>query len=92
MNLGLKDYASRQYLKESLIGRRGDHDERIHPGLRTYDGTYTELKLFWRGIEVLVQSATTGEAQEDLVLLVTPQSQHRRAPLLIVEQIGRAHV
>ncbi len=85
LNLGLKDYATRQYLKEALIGRRGDQDERIHPGLRTYDGAYTELKLFWRGIEVLVQSATTGEAQEDLVLLVTPQSQHRRAPLLVVE-------
>ena len=85
LNLGIKDYASRQYLKESLIGRRGDHDERIHPGLRTYDGAYTELKLFWRGVEVLVQSATTGEAGEDLVLLVTPQSQHRRAPLLAVE-------
>jgi hypothetical protein len=30
LNLGLKDYAFRQYLKESLIGRWGDRDERIH--------------------------------------------------------------
>jgi hypothetical protein len=85
LNLGLKEYSSRRYLKEALIGRRGEHDERIHPGPRTYDGRHTELDLKWRGIEVTVQSATEGE---DLVLLVAPQTPHgahRKTPLLVVE-------
>jgi putative isomerase len=82
LNLGLKDGASRRYLKEALIGRLGDQDEQIFPGPRTYDGAYTELVLKWEGIKVLVQS---GVEEGDLVLLVTPQSTHRRAPLLVVE-------
>lgn len=85
LNLGIKDYASRRYLKEALIGRRGEYDERIHPGPRTYDGRYTELTLTWQGIEVIVQSATVGPEDEDLVVLVTPQTTHRKAPVLTVE-------
>lgn len=82
LNLALKEYASRKYLKEAFIGQRGEEVEQIHPGPRAYDGAYTELTLAWRGVEVIVQSATTGD---DLVLLVTPKSTHRRAPLLVVE-------
>ena len=85
LNLGLKDYASRRYLKEALIGRRGDGDEQIHPGRRTYDGTYTELTLHWQGIEVLVQSVAVGEDLRDLIVLATPASTHRKPPLLVVE-------
>ncbi|MBN1250135.1 MAG: hypothetical protein JXC32_20895 [Anaerolineae bacterium] len=84
LNFGLKDRASRHYRKEALIGRRGEGEERIHPGLRTYDGRYTELTLSWQGIEVLVQSATAGEDDGDLVILVTPTTEHRLAPLLVV--------
>jgi putative isomerase len=82
LNLGLKDAASRRYLKEALIGRQGEQDEQIIPGPRTYDGGYTELSLKWQGIELLVQSAAIGE---ELVLLITPHSAHRQAPLLVVE-------
>lgn len=82
LNLGLKDGASRHYLKEALIGRQGEQDEQIKPGPRTYDGAYTELTVTWQGIETLVQSAVLNE---DLVILVTPCSTHRRAPLLVVE-------
>ncbi|MGC9467849.1 MAG: MGH1-like glycoside hydrolase domain-containing protein [Anaerolineae bacterium] len=85
LNLGFKERASRRYLKEALIGRRGEQDEQIHPGPRTYDGRYTELTLTWQGMEVLVQSATVGEERADLVLLVTPHSCHRRAPVVVVE-------
>lgn len=85
LNLGIKEFSSRQYLKEALIGRRGEQDERIYPGPRTYDGSYTELDLSWCGVEVLVQSATVGEDGRDLVVLVTPRSEHRKAPLIVVE-------
>lgn len=85
LNLGIKDRASCRYLKEALIGRRGEKDERVHPGLRTYDGQYTELTLTWQGIQVVVQSATVGDDGGDLILLVTPFTSHVRAPLLVVE-------
>ncbi len=85
LNLGLREYVGRQNLKAALIGRRGENEERIHPGPHAYDGSYSELTLKWRGNELLVQSAHAGD---DLVLLVTPLSIHpeaRRAPLLVVE-------
>lgn len=85
LNLGVKDRASRHYLKEALIGRRGEKDEQILPGLRTYDGSYTELTLTWEGIEIIVQSATIGEDHHDLVVLVTPKTEHVQSPLLVVE-------
>ncbi len=82
INLGIKDYAGSSYLKEALIGRQGADDERIVPGPRRYDDRYTELTLTWHGIELLVQSALEGD---DLVLLVTPCTHHRKSPLLVVE-------
>lgn len=82
LNLGIKEYAERRYLGEALIGRRGEGDEQIRPGPRTYDGGYTELHLVWRSLEVRVQSATEGE---DLVVWVTPLSTHLKAPLLVVQ-------
>jgi len=83
INLGFKHYAGGDYLKEALIGRRGEWDERIHPGLRTYDGRYTELRLDWKGTAWRVQGATTGD---DLVLLITPLGPPaKRTPLVVVE-------
>ena len=40
------------------------------------------MKLAWKGIELLVQSARAGD---DLLLLVTPLAVPRCAPLLVVE-------
>jgi hypothetical protein len=83
VNLGFKHYAGGDYLKEALIGKRGEHDERIHPGPRTYDGRYTELRLDWKGAAWRIQSALDGE---DLVLLVTPLGPPaRKAPLVVAE-------
>ena len=83
INLGFKHYAGGDYLKEALIGRRGQWDEQIHPGLRTYDGRYTDLRIDWKGTGWRVQSATTGE---DVVLLITPLGPPaKRAPLVVAE-------
>ena len=82
LNLGIKDYASRGYLKEALIGRKDLNQEQIFPGIRTYDGAYTELRLQWQGLDLTVQSAVDGD---DLLLLVTLHSQHRKTPSLVVE-------
>jgi hypothetical protein len=85
LNLGLRDYVSRQNLKSALIGRPEQRPERVHPGPRAYNGSYTELTLHWQGIELRVQSAKEGK---DLVILVTPvrlPPQTIKPPLLVVE-------
>jgi putative isomerase len=82
LNLCIKEYVGRQYLKEALIGRHDEFEERIFPGPHAYDGSYTELQLLWQGLEMVVQSAQKGK---DLVILVTPLSSHKKAPLLVVE-------
>lgn len=82
LNLGLKDYGSGAYLKEALVGRLGKEVEQIHPGPHAYDGSYTELKLRWKSVAAVVQSAVEGG---DLILLVTPLARQRRPAALIAE-------
>lgn len=82
LNLGFKEYVERKYLKEALIGRHGEEEERIYPGPHAYDGSYTELRIIWQGIEAMVQSAREGD---DLVLLVTPLTVYKKPPALVVE-------
>ena len=82
INLGIKEYAGGYHLREALIGRFGSDDEQIHPGPRTYDGSYTELNLKWRGVELRVQSALE---DEDLLLLVTPLRNQKQPAALVVE-------
>jgi putative isomerase len=60
---------SEAFLSDALIGRQGQYDERVSPGTHAWDGSYTNLRLTWRGLDLQIQSAHIGE---DLVLLVTP--------------------
>jgi putative isomerase len=83
VNIGFKHYAGGDYLKEALIGRRGEHDEKIHPGLRTYDGGYTDLTIAWKGCRWRVETAAAGD---EWVMLVTPLDVATpRAPLVVAE-------
>ncbi len=92
LNLALREYQSGRYLKEALIGRfqgdlgfayrGGEPVEVITPGPHAYDGSYTELHLAWRGIELTVQTATD---EEDLVILVTPLKNQKHPASLVVE-------
>lgn len=59
------------FLGDTLIGRQGAHEEQVFPGAHAWDGSYTDLRLNWRDVDVRVQSAHAGE---DLVMLVTPLS------------------
>ncbi len=81
VNFGIKEYGAGQFLREALVGRFGKEDEVIHPGLRSYDGSYTELTLRWRGMEFSVQSATEGD---DLVVRVTPRAMQPKPATLVV--------
>lgn len=67
--LGIKEYYRGIHLREALIGRLEEDSEIVTPGLHAYNGSYTALKIVWRGIELNVETAHDGD---DLVILVTP--------------------
>lgn len=60
---------SESFLSEALIGRLSRDAEKVFPGPHTWDGSYTDLKLSWRGHNLRIQSSHVGA---DLVLLTTP--------------------
>jgi hypothetical protein len=69
VNLAFKFFNAPKILREPLIGRFGEDVEVIHPGPRSYDGAYTELRLHQSGHEILIQSAV---AEGHQYILVTP--------------------
>jgi hypothetical protein len=77
INLGIKEYRGGQHLREIL---KGPVD--VVPGLRSYDGAYTELTLTWEDIRLRVQTASAGD---DWVALVTPETMQKRPALLVAE-------
>jgi hypothetical protein len=81
LSLGFKFYNTGQVLRESLIGRFGEGVEQIHPGPRSYDGTYTELTLRCADHELVVQSAVRDGSQ---YVLVTPVRNVKRPPSLLI--------
>ncbi|MDQ2863356.1 MAG: hypothetical protein M3R50_06875, partial [Bacteroidota bacterium] len=84
INLELKDKASGKFLREALIGRRGEGVETISAGLHSYDGAYTELIIEWQSIKVKIESSASGN---DLVILITPLSKSNGDQLLIRPEI-----
>ncbi|MBN2411795.1 hypothetical protein JXQ31_08885 [candidate division KSB1 bacterium] len=78
-NTGTSD----KYLRYALIGTNQENGCSIKPGPHTGDGSYTELQLSWRTVNVRVQSATTEEG--DLVLLITPLNTAQNPPVLVAE-------
>jgi putative isomerase len=72
IRVGLKHNSalnSDSFLSDIEIGRQGRGEENVFPGPHTWNGSYTELRLSWRGHELLLQTAHDGE---DLVMLATP--------------------
>ena len=85
VNLNFKESArtNEKYLRDALIGPNPESGCFIKPGPHAWDGSYTELLLTWRGLEVRVQTATTDEG--DLVLLITPLQTGQHPPVLVAE-------
>ncbi|HEV7298460.1 MAG TPA: trehalase family glycosidase [Tepidisphaeraceae bacterium] len=86
VRIGIKEYASGRYLGEALVGRHGEQVEAVRPGVRSYDGAYTELEITWANVRLRVESTADDSG---LLLLVTPldrQSVDRslRLPVLVV--------
>jgi len=72
ISLGVKRRSSENtdaYLATALIGRKEAGDEKVVPGPHAYDGSYSELRLNWRGVELRLETA---QEEGDLVMLVTP--------------------
>ncbi|MGP4038779.1 MGH1-like glycoside hydrolase domain-containing protein [Gracilibacillus sp. D59] len=82
INIGIKEYSDGNYLKESLIGRLEKGAEQVIPGAHAYDGSYTCVHVEWKGIEIKVETA---QLDDDLVLLVTPQTRMEKKSTLIIE-------
>lgn len=57
------------FLPDALIGRRSAGAEEVFPGAHAWDGSYTDLRISWKGHTWRMQSARDGA---DLVLLATP--------------------
>jgi putative isomerase len=57
------------YLENTLIGRLSSDAEQVFPRTHAWDGSYTDLRVSWKGHTWRVQSAQDGQ---DVVILVTP--------------------
>jgi hypothetical protein len=81
VSLGFKFFNTGTVIREALIGRPGKTDELIHPGPRSLDGRYTELRLICSDHEIIIRSAAVGDNQ---YLLVTPVKNGPRPPALLI--------
>ncbi|WP_242149111.1 MGH1-like glycoside hydrolase domain-containing protein [Sphingomonas sp. BAUL-RG-20F-R05-02] len=91
IRLGLKKDSAENtnaFLPTALIGRKAAGEETVFPGPHAYDGSYTELRVKWRGIEVRLETAHVGD---DLVMLVTPLSASARSPDTLGNAATRAN-
>lgn len=59
--------------------------ERVFPGLRSEDGSYTSLDLYYEGMELKIETAVDGE---DFVALITPRQPSEN---VLVVELGMAY-
>jgi predicted GH43/DUF377 family glycosyl hydrolase len=82
INLELKNERTGKVLEHPLIGKKGEDQEKIIPGRRTYNGAYTDLTIEWHGISARVQTATVGS---DNVIMIIPLSTNSNYGILRVK-------
>jgi putative isomerase len=66
------------FLSDALIGRMANGAEEVFPGAHTWNGSYTDLRVSWKGHSWEIQSAHDGD---DLVLLARPLPSKQLFPL-----------
>lgn len=85
VRIGLKEYLRGQYLQYPNIGKIGEMDEKIKPGLHAYDGSYTELELEWRRIKLKIRTAVE---KGSLVIEIIPVANTTRfVPTVVLEGV-----
>ncbi len=85
MNIGIKLHQNNaeNYLKEAYISSRGPRLEKITPGYKAFDGSYSDLTVEWNGVKFRIESATT--ENQDLMLLLTPIENPENIPSVVLE-------
>ena len=83
--LGLRDYQMEAWNFSALVGTPPEHGTVI-PYAHAYDCSYTCARWTWGLNELLIETGLDGE---DLVILVTPQAQPKKATTLCVEAVTR---
>ncbi len=78
---------SDSFLGDALIGRQTADAEQVFPGAHSWEGSYTDLRLSWKGHDVRLQTAHDGA---NLVILATPLPSSRPAavPATIVFSVN----
>jgi putative isomerase len=74
IHVGLKHNStlySDAFLGDALIGRQTPGAEQVFPGPHSWEGSYTDLRLSWKGHDLRLQTARDGGS---LVMLATPLS------------------
>ncbi|MBQ6053657.1 MAG: hypothetical protein IJL30_10320 [Clostridia bacterium] len=82
VNLCIREYSETKVLRESLIGRNGEYDEKIFPSSRSYDGSVTSLKLTFHELELDVKTVADNDEQ---IIMIEPLKHGLRIPTLIIE-------
>lgn len=82
INLNIKELSGSSVIRNPLVGRFGNDQEHIKPGARSWDGTYTNLEVSYLHCTFKVESTVNAGEQ---YILVTPVTQGRRPPVIIVE-------
>jgi glycogen debranching enzyme len=82
LTLGVYEFAHRTYLREAQIRRPQNGREVVRPGIRSWDGSYTELELRYADMAMRVRTGTDGD---DLLILVEPLCEPFFSPLLVIE-------
>lgn len=85
INLQMKDYKYGKPMKRALIGDKSDFAAKIFPKAHAYDNSYSELMLNWLTNQVRIVAALEGD---DLVMLLTPLVEQKKATSLIVTGIS----
>jgi putative isomerase len=77
-------------LEDVLIGGGpGRNTEQVFPGPHAWDGSYTDLRVTWRELDLRIQSAHAGE---DLVMLVTPLAKDKPGHLAAAVVFSAAYL
>lgn len=82
LNLGIHERFSGMHVREFLVGRPDQREERVTLLNRSFDGFFTELEIHWRNVRFRVQTLGDGE---DLTVRVLPLSEGCKMARLVGE-------
>lgn len=82
LNLVIKNIQTHQVIRESLIGREDESLEDIHPGIKSYNGDYSELVWKQGKLDILIRSTVIGD---DIIIHIEPRHDKLYSPLLSIE-------